>query len=57
MHSWGIAVDHNANTNLLGAEGDMSQQIVEIFESEGFYWGGRFKRKDPMHFEFTRSGL
>lgn len=56
-HSWGIAVDHNAKTNLLGADGDMSSSVVEIFESEGFYWGGRFKRKDPMHFEFTQSGL
>lgn len=57
MHSWGIAVDHNAKTNPLGAEGDMNSEIVEIFESEGFYWGGNFKRKDPMHFEFTERGI
>lgn len=56
MHSWGIAVDHNAKTNPLGANGDMDYEIVEIFESEGFYWGGNFKRKDPMHFEFTEYG-
>lgn len=57
MHSWGIAVDHNAKTNPLGADGDMDSEVVELFESEGFYWGGNFKRKDPMHFEFTESGL
>lgn len=57
MHSWGIAVDHNARTNLLGTDGDMNQKAVNVFESEGFYWGGRFKRKDPMHFEFTKAGL
>ena len=57
MHSWGIAVDHNAHTNPLGSEGDMDSEIVEIFESEGFCWGGNFKRKDPMHFEFTEGGL
>ncbi len=57
MHSWGIAIDHNAKTNPLGADGDMNSEIVEIFESEGFYWGGNFKRKDPMHFEFTENGL
>ena len=57
MHSWGIAVDHNARTNPLGVDGDMNSEIVDIFESEGFCWGGNFKRKDPMHFEFTEGGL
>ena len=57
MHSWGIAVDHNAKTNRIGIEGDMDPDVVKIFENEEFTWGGRFKRKDPMHFEFTKEGL
>ncbi len=58
MHSWGIAVDHNAKTNPLGENGDMHPAIVEIFKAHGFYWGGWFKkRKDFMHFEFTGRGL
>lgn len=57
MHSWAIAVDHNAKTNRLGTKGDMHPEIVSAFESEGFTWGGRFKRQDPMHFEFTKGGL
>lgn len=57
MHSWGIAVDHNAKRNPLGSDGDIDSEVVQIFESEGFYWGGNFKRKDPMHFEFTENGL
>lgn len=57
MHSWGIAVDHNAKTNRLGTKGDLSPKIVKIFEEEEFTWGGRFGRKDPMHFEFTKRGL
>ena len=57
MHSWGIAVDHNASTNLLGTEGDMNRDVVRVFESCGFFWGGNFKRKDPMHFEFTHKGV
>lgn len=57
MHAWGIAVDHNARSNLLGSDGDMDLGIVKIFEEEEFTWGGHFTRKDPMHFEFTACGL
>jgi peptidoglycan LD-endopeptidase CwlK len=27
-------------------------QIVEIFENEGFIWGGKWFHFDPMHFEY-----
>lgn len=52
-HSWGIAIDLNADENPLGATPRMDPGVVEVFERNGFYWGGRFKsRKDGMHFEW-----
>lgn len=53
-HSWGIAVDHNAATNPLGAEPKMHEGIVKCFEGEGFSWGGNWKRPDGMHFQFAQ---
>ncbi len=30
----------------------MPQVVVDAFEAEGWFWGGRFKqRQDPMHFQ------
>lgn len=57
MHSWGIAVDHNASTNRLGSLGDISRSVVNCFIMAGFTWGGNFNRLDPMHFEFTLRGI
>lgn len=53
-HSWGIAIDMNPETNSLGAKGDLHTSIVEVFESAGFIWGGRWagSGKDPMHFQY-----
>lgn len=53
MHSFGAALDFNAETNALGTPGDMSAGIVQVFESCGWTWGGRFHRPDPMHFQFA----
>ena len=58
LHSWGIAVDINADDNPL-QRGVPTAQLqktipdtwVAIFEEEGFYWGGRFG--DPMHFQIA----
>jgi D-alanyl-D-alanine carboxypeptidase len=54
MHAFGLAVDLNVSTNLLGTRGDMDPRIVSIFERWGFRWGGRWDRPDPMHFELAR---
>ena len=54
LHSWGIAVDLNVPTNLMGTQGDMHPQVVEIFKEWGFAWGGDWNYPDPMHFEMAR---
>jgi hypothetical protein len=57
-HSFGIAVDINWDENCNGCSTfTMPMEIVDIFESYGFRWGGRYKsvfgsRIDPMHFEY-----
>lgn len=51
-HSYALAVDFNAATNMLGTNGDMSDELAECFTDEGFTWGKEFSRKDPMHFQF-----
>ena len=50
-HAFGIAIDVNALTNVLGTAGDMPMEVVEQWEVEGGGWGGRWSRPDPMHFE------
>ena len=52
-HSWDIAVDLNAFENKFRSTSyNMHPDVVRIFESHGFYWGGHFK--DPMHFQYCR---
>jgi len=53
MHSWGIAIDINPARNALGTAGTMPDWYVKIWEDRGWTWGGRFSRKDPMHFQFA----
>jgi hypothetical protein len=53
LHSWGIAIDVNADTNALGAEPTLSPCFVDCFTREGFEWGGTWKRKDGMHFQLA----
>ena len=59
-HSWGIAFDINAKYNGYnavpapkGAYGSV-EELVPIFEANGFYWGGRFSHPDGMHFQWGR---
>ncbi len=54
MHAFGLAVDINVSTNLLGSRGDQDPRVVAIFEKWGFGWGGYWERPDPMHFELAR---
>jgi hypothetical protein len=53
IHSWAAAVDINWATNPVGAVGDMDQSIVAVFEQYGFEWGGRWKHRDDMHFQYA----
>lgn len=53
VHSWAAAIDIDPNGNPFGKKGSMDERIVEIFENEGWQWGGRWKKPDPMHFEAT----
>jgi hypothetical protein len=53
-HAWGIAIDLNPETNAQGTAGDMDAELISIFRSAGFKWGGDWegKTRDPMHFQF-----
>ena len=50
-HAFGLAVDVNALTNVLGTTGDMPDEVVRQWLIEGGEWGGHWSRRDPMHFE------
>ncbi len=60
VHSWGLALDFNAETNPFQYPGpsfsdmvrDFSDDFVRCFAEAGFEWGGIWKSvKDPMHFQ------
>lgn len=53
-HAWGIAIDLNVESNVLGTEGDMHPDIIELFAEHGFQWGGDWpgRFRDPMHFQY-----
>ncbi len=57
MHAYAIAFDIDTKHNALGTKGRFFKAeyapYVAIYERYGFYWGGRFRRKDGMHFEMT----
>lgn len=60
LHAYGAAVDLDPSANPLGkaydpAAGMMPAAVVEIFEAEGWTWGGRFRtRPDCMHFQAAK---
>lgn len=54
-HSWGLAVDINAQSNpyTYSLVTDMPRWMYEMWEAHGFRWGGRYSnKKDAMHYEF-----
>lgn len=50
-HAWGITADFNISTNPYGAEPNQDPRLVEVMESWGMSWGGRWLVPDAMHFE------
>jgi len=54
LHSFGLAIDVNANWNKLGQTPTLSDGFVKCFTDAGFDWGGNFKRKDGMHFQLAK---
>jgi D-alanyl-D-alanine carboxypeptidase len=59
VHSFGAAVDFDPENNPLGrvhvdGGGMIPRTVVDIFEAEGWRWGGTFRRRpDCMHFQAT----
>jgi hypothetical protein len=66
-HTWGIAVDINAQQNPLITEcnledarrrapgaRDIPDEWIAAFKAAGFFWGGDFSHRfDPQHFQFA----
>jgi hypothetical protein len=53
-HAFGMAIDINSLENQRGTKGQMHPEVVDIFKSWGFGWGGDWSWTDPMHFELNR---
>ena len=49
-HSWALAIDLNMTGNGLGETPIMSEDFAKCFTDAGFGWGGKYSRKDGMHF-------
>ena len=58
LHSWGIAIDINPDSNPYqrtydAPQTDIPGKVIEIFKKYGFFWGGDWPgERDPMHFEW-----
>ena len=59
MHSFGIAIDINTQfgdywkwNKSGGYQNQIPKEIIHIFESNGFIWGGRWAHFDTFHFEY-----
>lgn len=61
LHSYGAAIDLDPANNPLGLRYDPSQRagmmpraVIELFEAEGWLWGGKWSRPDGQHFQATQ---
>jgi len=55
VHSYGAAIDLDPEQNGFGdATFTMPMPVVELFEAEGWVWGGRWAKKDAMHYQAAR---
>lgn len=63
IHSWGLAIDFNAAHNPLGHTKEMAiakgltpftDEFIAVWRNMGWTCGADFKRKDLMHFEYTK---
>ena len=52
-HSFGLALDLNVPGNGRGTVGQIDRDVVAIFKTWGFAWGGDWRYTDPMHFELS----
>ena len=50
-HAFGLALDLNVPGNQRGTVGQINRDVVAIFKTWGFGWGGDWSYTDPMHFE------
>ena len=56
-HSWGISLDINVQSSSYWQwskeyKNTLPQEIINVFERNGFIWGGRWEHFDNMHFEY-----
>lgn len=61
VHSYGAAIDLDPENNPLGLQYDaspragmMPQAVIELFQAEGWLWGGKWSRPDAQHFQATQ---
>jgi hypothetical protein len=53
MHAYGIAIDIDPAHNAQYTKGRMPKWVVAIFKKWGFTWGGTWKKRDDMHFQYA----
>ena len=50
VHAWAMAVDYVPSLGKFNTPALTPAPIVDAFKSQGFLWGGDWKRPDGMHF-------
>ena len=56
-HSYGLALDINPSSNKWGEKPSLSAEFVNAFVSQGWTWGGYFRKPDGMHFSLAWEGV